>query len=155
MAAADDIGRLLKLVRQRKFAQALSEVEPLRAAAPPEQAPLWNAVQDLLKWYARSPQQHYAPGLQEAMVAVLRLRDEGFEALIAWDLASVGYALGTLGDLETGIAWLDRAIDLARSQSDGRGLIFFMAPQGCPAVLRQRIAPSPRHLCGSLEPLRG
>lgn len=129
-APNDEIAGWLQQVRQRQFKQAQELLDALQPSWEHERPALIEGCRLLLQWYLRPIPSEYEEGLSGAVTGVSILRDEGYRPLIAWDMASVGYALGVLGDLETGIAWLDLALEDVRSTNDVRGQIYFLAHQG-------------------------
>lgn len=129
-APDDEIARWLPLLRQRQFAKASEQLQALEPTLGLERPALLEGCKLLLQWYGRPLATHYEVGLPGAITGVSILRDEGYRPLIAWDMASVGYAMGVLGDLETGIAWLDVAQEDIHSLGDQRGEIYFLAHKG-------------------------
>lgn len=135
----DTVAHLLRRVRQRQAPQALAELEALPPDLDSPQGVALEGCRLLLQWHARPVGTHYEVGLAGAITGVSVLREEGYRPLIAWDMASVGYAMGVLGDLETGIAWLDVALEDARQLQDQRGEIFFLSHQGSLLAYAERL----------------
>lgn len=129
-AVDDAVVGLLTRMRQRQYDEAECELKALRARAQGGLQASLDGVDLLLQWYRRRQPGDFEDGLTGAITGVTLLRDAGYRPHIAWDLATVGYAMGVLGDLETGIAWLELATEDARQVDDQRGLVFFQAHQG-------------------------
>lgn len=126
----DPIAQWLPLLRQRQFQQAQEQLQALQPSLEQDRPALFEGCKLLLQWHMRPHRFSYDEGLSGAITGVSILRDEGYRPLIAWEMASVGYALGLLGDLETGIALLDVALDDIQQLGDVRGEIIFRYNQG-------------------------
>lgn len=126
----DPITQWLPLLRQRQFKLAQDQLQALRPTLEQDRPALIEGCRLLMQWYMRPNRTEYEEGLSGAITGVSILRDEGYRPLIAWEMASVGYAMGLLGDLETSIAWLDVALEDVRQLDDVRGEIFFLAHKG-------------------------
>jgi diguanylate cyclase (GGDEF)-like protein len=114
----DRIARLLAPARERRHLAALAEVEAALAHAEGHEQAVLARCADLLGWYRELLVWNLAAPFAPAVDAIASLEREGLGGHLDWAYAGAGFALAFLGDIETGLAWIDRAVELARSRGD-------------------------------------
>jgi len=130
-APPNPIPEILALTRDAKHDEAKSLVTARLASCAEADRPLLEDCKALLDWRVSnvSPRP-LSEGLTEAIVAVTRLREAGYEAETGWAFVYLGYAVGMQGDFERGLEWLEVAVADARQRNDRRQLIFSYSHQG-------------------------
>jgi diguanylate cyclase (GGDEF)-like protein len=114
----DRIAPLLGLIRDHRFAQAL---EQSGAPCPDCDAGEVEAMlhcSRLAQWYVAGVEGRVEEGLDDAIKAVSRLSDAGWRHHLGFAYGSIGFVFGLQGDFETGLEWLEVAIQEAKRRND-------------------------------------
>ena len=72
----------------------------------------------LAQWYVAGVEGRVEEGLDDAIKAVLRLSDAGWRHHLGFAYGSIGFVFGLQGDFETGLEWLEVAIQEAKRRND-------------------------------------
>lgn len=106
------------LLRADRFAEALEQLQqpddPLADALNPERR--WALC--VAEWYANARDGRFALGLLDAVDAISQLRHGQTVGDLAWLQAAAGFSMGIMGNVETGLQWIDRTIEAARASGD-------------------------------------
>lgn len=121
----DSIAALLRQLRERKSAEVERRARALLASCAAHEQPLVEAFLAVVEWRARAAQgAPLGDGLREAIAGTTQLAQAELGASLGWISGNLGYALGLLGDLESGLAWLDGAINDALRRDDRLQLVY-------------------------------
>lgn len=118
------VTRVVEALRAQQLELARERAEALRATCHAADRPLAEACCAIVAWRAGSasggPLDH---GLVEAIAGVDRLQQAGCGRALGWVACVIGNAIGLLGDVETGIEWLEQGIDDATQREARRDLV--------------------------------
>ena len=126
----DKITPVLDLLRSRQYPLAL---ERSRQTSPDHDAGEAQALAHcarLAQWYLAGLEGRVEEGLSEAVAAVSRLSEAGWRNQLGFAYGSIGFVFGLLGDFETGLEWLDVAIQDAHRRSDQEQLAGVISQKG-------------------------
>lgn len=126
----DKIAPLIALMRARQPAQAL---EQAHLACPDCDAGETEAMAHcgrLAQWYLTAMQGRGEEGLLDAVAAVSRLSDAGWRDHLGFAYGGIGFVFGLLGDFETGLEWVEVAIEDAQRRKDTEQLAGAVSQKG-------------------------
>ncbi len=110
----ESVQDLLAWLRSQRFALAQSLADELLATATAAQRPALEACRQLASWLGPALSGEGETGLPQAIASVTLLEREGYGPDLAWTCSAVGFCMGLLGNVETGLQWIERAIAGAR-----------------------------------------
>ena len=123
-AIRDSIEAILQLARERKWSESLERAEALLASCDAKHRPAAEACHAVVTWRASvAGGGALEDGLPEAIAGIARLEEVGCEASLGWLFDFIGYAVGLLGDFETGLALIERSVEDALQRDDRRQVI--------------------------------
>ena len=120
---ADSTAEVLRLARDQRYADALALARERLAACGDAEREDLEAGRALAQWRAAANAGRYGDGLVEAIGAVSHLEAGKYRPRLGWVYANVGFSLGMLGDLESGITWCEKGVDDATLRGDPQSLI--------------------------------
>jgi diguanylate cyclase (GGDEF)-like protein len=116
--APSPVPRLLVLARERRHDDALAELDRLLSGgAGPDHEDL-ASCRELVHWHRHLVAWNVDAALEPTIAAISRLEQAGFGEFLDWAYSGAGFVLGFVGQFETGLAWAERAADLARARDD-------------------------------------
>lgn len=111
-ATRDSIEAILQLARERKWSESLERAEALLASCDAKHRPAAEACLAVVTWRASvAGGGALEDGLPEAIAGIARLEEAGCGSSLGQIMSAVGYAVGMLGDFETGLEWLELGIE--------------------------------------------
>ena len=129
-ASPSPVSEILALTRDRKFDQATALINDQLASSTEKQRPALQDCKALLDWRISAINQRpLAEGLDAAVLAATRLRENGNGAQVGWAYLQLGYAIGLQGDFERGLEWLEFSIADAKRRNDRTQFIFSFSHQ--------------------------
>ncbi len=114
----DKITPVIDLMRRRQYALALETARRLAADGDAGEVEALSHCARLAQWYQAGLEGRVEEGLSEAVTAVSRLSDAGWRQQLGFAYGSIGFVFGLLGDFETGLEWLEIAIQDAQRRND-------------------------------------
>lgn len=126
----DKITPVIDLMRSRQYALALkASGHPCADCDAGETEALLHCGR-LARWYLAGLEGRVEEGLSEAVTAVSRLSEAGWRQQLGFAYGSIGFVFGLLGDFETGLEWLEVAIQDAQRRRDREQLAGSISQKG-------------------------
>ncbi len=108
--------RILELASSWQIADAMTMLEESKQSE--DVSSDMEACRQLINGVGTIEEGHYATGIREALPALLQLEQHGYRSYLDWAYSAIGFSIGILGNPETGLEWVGRAIAGAESRAD-------------------------------------
>ena len=126
----DKITPVLDLMRSRQYPLALERSRQTDPDHDAGEAQALSHCARLAEWYLAGLEGRVEEGLSEAVTAVSRLSEAGWRNQLGFAYGSIGFVFGLLGDFETGLEWLEVAIQDAHRRNDQEQLAGVISQKG-------------------------
>jgi diguanylate cyclase (GGDEF)-like protein len=121
--APSPVPRLLVLARERKHDDALAELDRLLSRGTGADREDLASCRELVDWHRHLVAWNVDAALEPTIAAISRLEQAGFGEFLDWAYSGAGFVLGFVGQFETGLAWAERAAEIARARGDHPALV--------------------------------
>lgn len=117
-------------VRERRLDDLVPRIDKLLELHPLADPGLHEACRKLARWFVEAHAGRFGHGLNEAVEAFEQLRHAGAGEQIAWAESPLGFGMGFVGNLESGLAWIENVISRARQAGDDQALKSALSNKG-------------------------
>jgi diguanylate cyclase (GGDEF)-like protein len=121
--APSPVPRLLVLARERRHDDALAELDSLLAHGEGPDRDELACCRDLVQWHRHLVAWNVDGAREPTIAAISRLEQAGHGEFLDWAYSGAGFVLGFVGQFESGLAWADRAAEIARGRGDVPALV--------------------------------
>ena len=126
----DKITPIIDLMRSREFALAVEASGHPCADCDAGETEALSHCGRLAQWYLAGLEGRVEEGLSKAVTAVFRLSEAGWREQLGFAYGSIGFVFGLLGNFETGLEWLEVAIQDAQRRKDREQLAGVISQKG-------------------------
>lgn len=114
----DLLQRMREFGLARRSLELVPVIDGLFEGASPELARELTGCRSVVTWHVAAMEGRYDEGLDEAIRYIEHLKHAGFERRIDWLRHVAGFAIGIVGDLETGMQWIRKGVAAARVEGE-------------------------------------